>query len=117
MPPPRPTREAVVAVIIRGREVLLIRRGAGVPDPGYWAPPSGTIEPGARQEAAVIREVREEVGLTVRPVVELGEGAASSGTHTLDWWRADYVKGALVRNRREVADARWGGRAGIDAVE
>ena len=62
MPPPGLTREAVVAVIIRGRDVLLIRRGADVPDPGYWAPPSGTIESGESQEAAVIREVREEVG-------------------------------------------------------
>jgi len=117
MPPPRPTREAVVAVIIRGRDVLLIRRGAGVPDPGYWAPPSGTIEPGESQEAAVIREVREEVGLTVRPVVKLWESVSSSGTHMLYWWRADYVEGTLALNRREVADARWVDLAEIDAVE
>jgi len=117
MPPPRPTREAVVAVIIRGRDVLLIRRGAGVPDPGYWAPPSGSIEPGESQEAAVIREVREEVGLTVQPVVKLWESASSSGTHTLYWWRADYVEGTLALNRREVADARWVDLAEIDAVE
>ena len=79
MPPPRPTHEAVVAVIIRGRDVLLIRRGAGVPDPDYGAPPSGTIEPGESQEAAVVREVREEVGLTVRPVVKLWESALMAG--------------------------------------
>ena|SRR5215470_15811070 len=117
MPPPRPTREAVVAVVIRGRDVLLIRRGAGVPDPGYWAPPSGTIEPGESQEAAVIREVREEVGLTVRPVVKLWKSASSSGTHTLYWWLADYVEGTLVLNRREVADARWVDLVEIDTVE
>ena len=117
MPPPGPTREAVVAVIIREREVLLIRRGADVPDPGYWAPPSGTIEPGESQEAAVIREVREEIGLTVRPVVKLWESASSSGTHMLYWWRANYVEGTLALNRREVADARWVDLAEIDAVE
>jgi 8-oxo-dGTP diphosphatase len=117
MPPRGPLREAVVAVITRGHEVLLIRRGAGVPDPGYWAPPSGNIELGESQEAAVIREVREEVGLMVRPVVKLWESVSSSGTHTLYWWRAEYVDGTLALNRREVADARWVDRAEIDAVE
>ena len=117
MPRPGPTREAVVAVITRGREVLLIRRGASVPEPGYWAPPSGTIEPGESQEAAVIREVREEVGLTVRPVVKLWESLSLSGTHTLHWWRADYVDGTLVLNRREAAEARWVDLAEIGAVE
>jgi len=37
--------DAIVAVITRGDEVLLIRRGATVPDPGVWAPISGKIEP------------------------------------------------------------------------
>src|SRR5215468_8871413 len=114
MPPRRPAREAVVAVIIRGLEVLLIRCGAGVPDPDYWAPPSGTIEPGESQEAAVIREVREEVGLTVRPVVKLWESASSSGTHMLYRWRADYVEGTLALSRGEVVDARWVDLAKID---
>lgn len=117
MPPPGPPREAVVAVIIHGRDVLLIRRSLGVPEPGYWAPPSGNIEPGESQEAAVIREVREEVGLTVRPVVKLWESISSSGTRTLHWWRAEHVDGTLALNRREVADARWVDLAEIDAVE
>jgi 8-oxo-dGTP diphosphatase len=110
-------REAVVAVVTRGREVLLIRRAAGVPEPGYWAPPSGTIEPGEGQEAAVIREVREEIGLTVRPVAKLWESVSSSGTHTLYWWRAECVGGSLVLDPREVADARWVDLGEIDALE
>jgi len=117
MPPPGPPREAVVVVIVSGRQVLLIRRGVGMPDPGYWAPPSGKIEPGESQEAAVVREVREEVGLTVRPVARLWQSVSSSGTHTLHWWRAEYVAGTLVLDRREIADARWIDLAEIDALE
>ena len=117
MPPPGPTREAVVAVIVRGQQVLFIRRGAGVPDPGYWAPPSGNIEPGENQEAAIVREVREEVGLTVRPVARLWQSLSSSGTHTLHWWRAEYVAGTLVLDRREIAEARWIDLTEIDALE
>lgn len=60
--------DAIVAVVRSGLLVLMIRRGPSGPDPGYWAPPSGKVEPGERQEAAVIREVKEEVGVTIRPV-------------------------------------------------
>jgi len=117
MPPPGPTREAVVAVIVRGQQVLFIRRGVSVPDPGYWAPPSGNIELGESQEAAIVREVREEVGLTVRPVARLWQSLSSRDTHTLHWWRAEYVAGTLVLDRREIAEARWIDLTEIDALE
>ena len=68
---PRP--DAIVAVVLRGPFVLMIRRGPGGPDPGYWAPPSGKVEAGESQEAAVIREVKEEVGVTIRPVRKVWE--------------------------------------------
>jgi ADP-ribose pyrophosphatase YjhB (NUDIX family) len=54
-----PLPDAIVAVVLSGPLVLMIRRGPSGPDPGYWAPPSGKVEPGERQEAAVIREVKE----------------------------------------------------------
>jgi 8-oxo-dGTP pyrophosphatase MutT (NUDIX family) len=64
--------EAVVAVITKESKVLLIQRGPDVPDAGYWAPLSGKIEAQEDQAAALAREVREEVGLTVRPVRKCG---------------------------------------------
>ena len=59
--------DAIVAVITRGDEVLLIRGGASVPDPGVWAPISGKIEPRESQEGALVREVQEEVVFTLPP--------------------------------------------------
>jgi 8-oxo-dGTP pyrophosphatase MutT (NUDIX family) len=56
--------EAIVALITKGKKVLLIQRGPQVPGSGFWAPPSGKIEPNEDQAAALVREVREEVGLT-----------------------------------------------------
>src|SRR5206468_2424577 len=56
-------REAVVAVLQRAGRVLVVKRGPEAVLSGYWAPLSGRIEPGESQEQAVIREVREEVGL------------------------------------------------------
>jgi 8-oxo-dGTP diphosphatase len=99
--------EAVVAVITRGKKVLIIQRSADVPYPGYWAPLSGKIEPQEDQAEAVVREVREEVGLTVRPVRKVWECTAASGTHKLHWWLAEWVSGDLRPDPREVAHARW----------
>jgi NADH pyrophosphatase NudC (nudix superfamily) len=99
--------DAIVAIVTSGNKVLLIWRGPSVPDAGYWAPLSGKIEPEESQEAAVVREVREEVGLTVQPLRKVWENVAASGSHTLHWWLAAYVGGELTLDRREVSDACW----------
>ena len=59
---------AAIAVITKGEKVLLIQRAANIRGGGHWAPVSGEVEPGESQEAAVLREAMEEVGLTVRPI-------------------------------------------------
>jgi len=99
--------DAIVAVVLSGPFVLMIRRGPDGPDPGYWAPPSGKIEPGEGEEAAVIREVKEEVGVTIRPVRKVWESISAGGTHTLHWWLADAEDRELRPDRREASDARW----------
>jgi 8-oxo-dGTP diphosphatase len=99
--------DAIVAVVTRGDEVLMIRRGATVPDPGVWAPISGKIEPRESQEDALVREVQEEVGLRVHPLRKVWEHESQRGTHLLHWWLAAYVDGELTLSPREVAEARW----------
>ena len=59
-------RVGVGAVVIHDGRVLLIRRGKE-PLRGRWVVPGGTVEPGETLQDALVREVREETGLTVRP--------------------------------------------------
>ncbi len=57
----------VVAVVIynaRG-EYLLAQRPAGKVYAGYWEFPGGKVEPGESLDAAVKREIREELGIEV----------------------------------------------------
>jgi 8-oxo-dGTP diphosphatase len=63
--PGRPVVGVGAVVIHRGR-VLLVRRGKE-PLRGRWVIPGGTVELGETLEEALVREVREETGLTVRP--------------------------------------------------
>ena len=99
--------EAIVAVVQKRDRVLVIERSQDVPCPGYWAPPSGKVEPGEHQEMTVVREVREEVGLEVRPVRKIWECVAATGTHLLHWWLAEWIEGELTPDPREANDARW----------
>jgi 8-oxo-dGTP diphosphatase len=64
---------AVAAIILRGDEILLIRRGCE-PGIGKWSVPGGSVEIGETLEEAVKREVREETGLEI----EVGELAGVS---------------------------------------
>jgi 8-oxo-dGTP diphosphatase len=55
----------VGAVIFRGEEVLLVRRGQE-PAKGSWSLPGGVVEVGESLEAALQREVWEETGLAIK---------------------------------------------------
>jgi 8-oxo-dGTP diphosphatase len=58
--------EVAAAVIERPGEFLLAKRPEGKPYPGYWEFPGGKIEPGEDPRAALVRELREELGIEVR---------------------------------------------------
>ena len=58
--------DVAAAVIERPGEFLLAQRPAGKPYPGYWEFPGGKIEAGEDPRAALVRELREELGIEVR---------------------------------------------------
>jgi 8-oxo-dGTP diphosphatase len=89
----------VVAAIIErdGRYLFgkrsLHKRGA----PGFWCPICGRIEAGESQAQAVVREVREETGLSVRALSKVAECDTHDGSAVMHWWRVQPLDDAPAR--------------------
>lgn len=106
-------RVGVGAVVLRGEEVLLVRRG-GQPSAGKWSLPGGLVELGETSIDAVCREVREECGLDITVVDVAGVVDRvvrdAGGRVRYHYVLVDY----LARSTSDVlcagtdaADARW----------
>jgi 8-oxo-dGTP diphosphatase len=60
-----PTVLVAAAVVIEGGRVLVTQRKAGTHLGGLWEFPGGKVRPGEDPRAALVRELREEIGIAV----------------------------------------------------
>lgn len=61
----------VGAVIIRNDHILLLLRNKS-PERGFWSIPGGKVEFGETVEEALVREIKEEIGVEARIIAPLG---------------------------------------------
>ena len=85
---------------------LCIRRSDRVVAPLKVCFPGGAIEPGESQQSAVVREMREELGVTVEPLRCVWHWD-SPGDLTLWGWTATTPTADLRPEAFEVADVLW----------
>jgi 8-oxo-dGTP diphosphatase len=104
---------AVSAAIIRDGKVLIVRR-ARPPAKGVYTLPGGGVEVGESLTEAVVREVREETGLTVEPVALAGyrEAIVRDGDGRVERhfvilpFAARWTAGEPVLNE-ELSESKW----------
>jgi 8-oxo-dGTP diphosphatase len=63
---PRLTLVVACALVDIDNRVLITQRPEGKVLAGLWEFPGGKLEPGERPEASLIRELHEEIGITVQ---------------------------------------------------
>ncbi len=107
LPDPPKHRRGVVAVVVQARRLLVIRRSLQVAAPGKLCFPGGGIESGEGEPVALVRELDEELGVQIQPLVRLWASRTPWGV-ALAWWHADLASDAcLTPNPAEVAEAHW----------
>lgn len=95
------TMEVVAALICRRGQLLVCQRSEAGLLPLKWEFPGGKVDAGESHEAALRRELREELGIEVRSAVEIlrHKHGYPDGTEVeLRFYRVDDYEGA-VENR------------------
>lgn len=95
------------AVVVQDGRVLLVRRrvAEGALSRQF---PAGEVEPGEAREDAVVREIREETGLTVAAVKLLGEHVHPKTGRLMSYTACEVLGGtAHVADAEELAEVAW----------
>ncbi|MGK7911493.1 MAG: A/G-specific adenine glycosylase [Synechococcus sp.] len=103
----RPHKQIAVAIVMKNDLLLIDQRPEQGMLGGLWEFPGGKIEAGETAEACAIREVKEEVGLEVEAIAELGtvDHAYSHFSVTLSTFICRHLSGEP--QTLEVDDVRW----------
>jgi len=113
----------VAATVFSCGNVLLVRRG-NEPSYGKWGLPGGVVELGETVEEALTREVKEETGLSVRPIrlvtvldsiVRDDEGKIRFH-YVLSEFLCEDLGGKLEAST-DVSDARWFPLGSLDSID
>ena len=96
---------AVIVAIIKNNRILLARnRRFKMP---FYSVLAGFVEPGESLEECVRREIKEEVGITVKNVRYFGSQPWPFPDSLMIAFVADYAAGEIVVDQSEIIEAAW----------
>ncbi len=96
---------AIIVAVIRGEKILLAHNRNF--RPGLFSLLAGFVDPGETLEQAVVREVREEVGIEISNVRYVASQPWPFPNSLMIGFRAEHVGGELVVDGKEIEQAGW----------
>ncbi|MFE7512448.1 (deoxy)nucleoside triphosphate pyrophosphohydrolase [Streptomyces sp. NPDC057540] len=106
----------VAGALYDGGRLLAARRSAPVELAGRWELPGGKVEPGESPEEALVRELREELGVEVAPGEPLPGVWPLKPGYVLRVWTARLLSGE-PRPLEDHDELRWLARSELDSVD
>jgi NAD+ diphosphatase len=101
-----PRISPAIIVLIRNGSKVLLARSHNFPQ-GIYSLIAGFVEPGETAEAAVAREVWEEVGIRVKNITYFGTQAWPFPNSLMIGFTAEYDSGDIQPDGFEIEDAKW----------
>jgi 8-oxo-dGTP diphosphatase len=108
----------VAGVLFEGGRVLLTQRKAGAHLEGLWELPGGKLDPGEDPRDALVRELREELGIEVEvgAPIEITSWKYPERHVLLLFFEVVRRPGSPEPRAIDVADLRWATRADLDVL-
>lgn len=73
----------VAAIIVRGAKVLACRRAPHKSAAGFWEFPGGKVDHGEEPHKAIVREIKEELGLDCEAISTFDVSETAVGQQTI----------------------------------
>ena len=109
---PLPNLIVVAGALIEHGALLVAQRARPPELAGLWELPGGKVAPGETDDAALARELREELGIDVTVGARLGADVALGQTTTLRAYLVTQTDGVLQPNDHRAL--RWVGADQLD---
>ena len=99
--------EVVGAAIIKEDKVLVMQRSNQMTLPGMWEFPGGKVEADETEQEALIREIKEELSVTINILDYINEASYDYdfGTVQLKVYTAEIISGQITLE--EHSDGKW----------
>jgi len=96
---------AIIVLVERGNQLLLARSRHFMP--GMYSVLAGFVEPGESLEEAVVREVKEEVGIEIKDIKYFGSQPWPFPHSLMIGFTATYAGGEISLDDKEIEDGGW----------
>jgi NAD+ diphosphatase len=96
-----------IIVVITDGENVLLAQGEKHKEQGWYGAIAGFVESGESAEQAVVREVREEVDISIKNIRYQNSQAWPFPNQLMLGYLADYDSGIIKPAPGEIADAKW----------
>ncbi|MFA4849039.1 MAG: NAD(+) diphosphatase [Methanoregula sp.] len=110
-----PRLSPAIIVLVQKEDQILLARSPGFP-PGLHSVIAGFVEPGENLEHAVHREVKEEVGITVKNIRYFGSEPWPFPHSFMIGFVADYAGGEITIDNKEIVSAGWFDRDNLPLI-